>query len=145
MKLEFSAGGIVYKKYDSELPTIQFALILNHDKKWTFPKGHIERGEKPEEAAIREVGEEIGILDLKVENLLEKIDYWFVFKDEKIHKYVYFYLMEAPCNSELIPQEEEIGDAKWVTPEELKNSIHYKEDIRIVQKAFDLLKIENTK
>ncbi|AKM82802.1 TPA: NUDIX domain-containing protein [Candidatus Berkelbacteria bacterium] len=140
MKLEFSAGGIVYKKQGDD---IYFAVILNHDKQWTFPKGHIEKGEKPEEAAIREVGEEIGIPNLQIENLLEKIDYWFVFKGDKIHKFVYFYLLEAPAEAELIPQLEEVGDAQWLKPTELLDSLKYKEDFSITKKAFSLLKIDS--
>jgi len=36
-------------------------LIKNPSGVWTFPKGLVERGEKPEDAAVREVEEETGI------------------------------------------------------------------------------------
>lgn len=140
MKMEFSAGGLVYKKCDNK---IEFALIVNHDQKWTFPKGHIEKGEKPEDAAKREVGEEIGVENLTAETLLEKIDYWFIFENEKIHKFVYFYLMEAPSNTELHPQLDEVGDAQWFSPEKMTEVIHYKEDIKLIELAFEKLGIKN--
>lgn len=137
--MEFSAGGLVYKK-DKNI--IQFALVLNHDQKWTFPKGHIEKGEKPEAAAIREVSEEIGATNLKVEMLLEKIDYWFVQDGEKIHKFVYFYLMQAPLDTKLIPQLEEIGAAQWFEPNDAVKVMHYKEDANLLNQAFSRLKIK---
>jgi bis(5'-nucleosidyl)-tetraphosphatase len=42
----------------------EFLLITTTGKsdEWTFPKGHIERGELPEDAAMREVREEAGVL-----------------------------------------------------------------------------------
>lgn len=140
MKMEFSAGGLVYKKDNND---IQFALVLNHDQKWTFPKGHIEKGEKPEVTAAREVSEEIGATNLKVEMLLEKIDYWFVQDGEKIHKFVYFYLMQAPPDTRLAPQLEEIGAAQWFPPNETAKVMHYKEDANLLKQAFSRLKIKN--
>lgn len=131
MKMEFSAGGIVYKKQGD---TISFALVLNHDQKWTFPKGHIEKGEKPEAAAKREVSEEIGVQDLSVQTLIEKIDYWFVMDGEKIHKFVYFYLMEAPSTAQLSPQLNEVGDAQWFPANEVAKKLYYQEDLRLFQK-----------
>jgi 8-oxo-dGTP pyrophosphatase MutT (NUDIX family) len=40
-------------------------LMLRAYRNWDFPKGMIEAGETPQEAAIREVGEETGIHDLE--------------------------------------------------------------------------------
>jgi bis(5'-nucleosidyl)-tetraphosphatase len=47
----------------------EFLLITTTGKsdEWTFPKGHIERGELPEDAAMREVREEAGVLTEIVE------------------------------------------------------------------------------
>ncbi len=143
MKFEFSAGGIIYRHKGQEF---EFALILDSYDKWTFPKGHIEKHEKPEVAAQREVGEEIGIENLKLIKLLEKIDYWFKSPPagggQTIHKYVYFYLMEAPVEAELKPQISEIKDAQWFSPKESLNHLGYKKDSeRVLRRAFEELKI----
>ena len=61
---EVSAGGLVVDKTGTK-----GLLIGRLDPKdasherllWSLPKGHIESGESPEEAAIREVAEETGI------------------------------------------------------------------------------------
>ena len=42
---------------------IEFLLVRTSDgKKWTFPKGHVEPGEAPWEAAAREACEEAGAI-----------------------------------------------------------------------------------
>lgn len=68
-KKEFSAGGVVYKKLKINPPTGGEKLIIKfllgkHSgyHKWVLPKGLIEKGEKPEETAIRETQEEMGII-----------------------------------------------------------------------------------
>lgn len=137
MKFEFSAGGIIYKK---EKKGFKFALVQDGYHKWTFPKGKIEKGEKPEETAIREVGEEIGIKDLEIITLLEKIDYWFKDKTALIHKFVYFYLMEAAKNSVLKLQIEELEKAQWFDAPSARKTLDYKkENLRLLEKALEVL------
>lgn len=53
------AGGIVYKKEGDEI----YILMLYREEHgdWTFPKGHIEKGETREQTAKREIKEECGI------------------------------------------------------------------------------------
>jgi 8-oxo-dGTP diphosphatase len=135
--MEFSAGGLVYTRKASE---IKFALILNSYGQWTFPKGHIEKGEKPEQAAVREIAEEIGLNDLKVIELLDKIDYWFKLAGNLYHKYVYFFLIESPTAAELKPQEKEVGDALWLSADEALKRLAYKDDGPLLTKAIELLK-----
>jgi HD-GYP domain-containing protein (c-di-GMP phosphodiesterase class II)/8-oxo-dGTP pyrophosphatase MutT (NUDIX family) len=50
------AGGVVFSKSGEVL------LIQDRSGRWTFPKGHIEAGESPEQAALREIQEETGVL-----------------------------------------------------------------------------------
>ncbi len=51
---EQSAGGIVVRG-------AEVLMIRDRYGRWTFPKGHIEAGETPREAAVREVQEETGV------------------------------------------------------------------------------------
>lgn len=135
MKFEFSAGGIVYKKEGGKFC---FALILDPGKKWTFPKGKIEKKEKPEKAALRETEEELGVSDLKIMAPLGKIDYWFR-QNDLIHKFVYFFLMQAPEKTYLKYQKAEILDAQWFEVKKAKDILFYKTDLPIFKKACQIL------
>lgn len=53
------AGGIVIHKKGAET----FVLLVHrtHHGDWAFPKGHVDAGETPEQAAVREIQEECGL------------------------------------------------------------------------------------
>lgn len=139
MKMEFSAGGIVYRKINHQF---EFAIILDPYNEWTFPKGHIEKGEKPEAAALREIQEEIGLSKLKIIKLLEKTDYWFKFEEKLIHKYVYFYLIEVTGDEELVRQVSEVQAAEWVNENDIMAKIGYpKQNHILLSYAFNELGI----
>jgi len=64
-KQEFSAGGIVFKNLSPETCHLKPVFLLGKHSgyhKWVLPKGLIEVGEKPEETAIRETEEEMGVV-----------------------------------------------------------------------------------
>src|SRR5688572_5942834 len=81
---ETSAGGIAVKVEDG---IAYVACIARRNRagrlEWCLPKGHIEQGETPEEAAVREVCEETGI-SADVIQALGVIDYWFTGDDRRI-------------------------------------------------------------
>ena len=92
---EVSAGGLVV---DRSGPRPRAALIARHDRRgrlvWSLPKGHVEAGETPEDAAVREVEEETGIRG-SVLAPLGTIDFWFVAEQRRVHKTVHHYLLAA--------------------------------------------------
>src|SRR6185295_9724153 len=89
---ETSAGGVVFRLDDSR-PL--FLLIRDSYQNWGFPKGHLEGGEAPETAAVREVAEETGLTDLTVRGSIDRIDWFFRFRGHLIHKVCHFFLMET--------------------------------------------------
>lgn len=139
---EVSAGGIVFKK---EKDGIYIAFILDPFGKWTFAKGHVEPGEKSETAAIREVEEETGLKNLKMVWYLGKIDFWFKDKFQNvgatIHKFVYYYLLEAPRGARhSLQKEEKIKDLKWVPLDKAEGFSGYKDTTSVLKKAVQILR-----
>ena len=54
------AGGVVFRRVGAR-PEYLLVRARTPDGAWVFPKGHIEAGESPERAALREVFEEAGV------------------------------------------------------------------------------------
>lgn len=143
VKIEVSAGGIVFKKTERG---IFIAFILDPFNKWTFAKGHVEKNEASESAALRETKEETGIKGLKVIDYLGKIDFWFKdsFKEKgaTIHKFVYYYLLEAPADAITKPQEyEKIQEVRWVPLGDALGFSSHKDVEKVLRKAINYLKI----
>jgi 8-oxo-dGTP pyrophosphatase MutT (NUDIX family) len=102
-----AAGGCVFN--DGKL------LVIYRRDSWDMPKGKIDPGESPEQAALREVEEETGLTQLKLGSLLAITYHTYRDRKEKrILKKTYWYQMETP-QTELHPQhEEDIEKAEWV-------------------------------
>jgi 8-oxo-dGTP pyrophosphatase MutT (NUDIX family) len=108
---ETSAGGVVFRRGPDGQP--RFLLIRDSYRNWGFPKGHLESGEPPAEAARREVQEETGLTDLILHGPIRVIDWYFRFRGKTIHKYCHFFLFESR-NGDPVPQAEEgITDCAW--------------------------------
>ena len=110
-----SAGGVVIDERDGR-PWVLLIARRNAAGRpqWTLPKGRVEDGETPEEAAVREVGEETGV-QASIDRRLGTIDYWFVWRPDKVryHKYVHYFLMHhdgAPPG----PRDDEAEEVEWV-------------------------------
>lgn len=135
---ETSAGGLVV---DRGRPEPRGVLIGRLDRRgrllWSLPKGHVEAGETPEDAAIREVEEETGIRG-RVVAALGTIDYWFVAEGRRIHKTVHHYLLEA-SGGELSDQDVEVDEVAWVPLTELRERLAYAGERRLADAAAELL------
>jgi len=97
-------------------------LLVKHLKgHWGFPKGHMEKGETEIETAIREVKEETNI-DVKI-NRNFKYEEQYITDELKLKK-VTFFLAEK-IGGELLKQEKEISEVKWVALEETLNLLTF--------------------
>lgn len=136
MKIEMSAGGVVYKLKNGK-PLI--LLLKDHNNKWTFPKGLIEGSEDKLETAKREIEEEVGLKRISFVDQLSPIGYWYQWEGELIKKTVYYYLFETKGDEELVPQEEEgITEAKWFTPKKTLEIVGYrKTSVKLLKEAIE--------
>jgi 8-oxo-dGTP pyrophosphatase MutT (NUDIX family) len=104
---------------------------------WSLPKGHIEPGETAEEAAVREVEEETGIIG-RVVAPLGTIDFWFVAEDRRVHKTVHHFLLRA-LGGELSDSDVEVSEVAWVPLDELESRLAYADERRLIRRATELM------
>jgi 8-oxo-dGTP pyrophosphatase MutT (NUDIX family) len=136
---EVSAGGLVIDESGTK-----GLLIGRRDLKdatrerllWSLPKGHIEAGETPEMAAIREVHEETGI-ESEIARELGVIDFWFMASGKRIHKTVHHYLFRK-VGGTLAPQITEVDDVGWFPLEEIVNLLAYPDEKKLIAKSGEL-------
>lgn len=134
MVREFSAGGIVLK--DSKVLLIKNAAMRDPKKAyWGFPKGHINPGEKSEEAALREIKEETGI-EARIVKKLGDSRYVFTKEGEKVFKVVVFFILEY-VSGEIVPQELEVLDVGWYEADEALKMLSFKKDKEFLQQVID--------
>jgi len=107
MPVEKSAGAVVF--YRGEGGKIEYLVLQGHrgEKRWGFPKGMIEPGEKLEETALREIKEEAGLQNpILIDGFKETIRYFMKVKfeyqlsrglkmGETVLKFVTYFLAES--------------------------------------------------
>jgi len=142
-RVEISAGGIVFRRTPKG---VRIALLLDPYGKWSFAKGHVEKGETIKQAAVRETMEEMGLRNLRVITKLGRIELWFTdqyrpaTRGMLVHKYVHFFLMEAPAGMRGRPQKKElIRRIIWVSPKRLRSKSSYDDVKPLIEKAVRLL------
>jgi 8-oxo-dGTP pyrophosphatase MutT (NUDIX family) len=143
MKIQFSAGGVVYKKQAiSDKKQEAYILVSQHSQHhgWVFPKGligdHVER-EGKEETALREVKEETGI-EGKILRALNPVTYWFVLEGEKVRKTVYYFLMEY-VKGDIVKHDDEMENVEWLPKEKVEKRLTYKSDKIVWREAKELI------
>lgn len=130
---ETSAGGVVFRREADG--TTRYLLIRDSYENWGFPKGHLEPGEPPADAALREVREETGLQELIPQGALNVIDWYFRFRGKTIHKFCHFYLFESP-QGEPVPQREEgITACVWKPLSEALGTISYANARDVLEQA----------
>ncbi len=111
-KKEFKSkvyGAII--RYKDKNQETYYALIQGrYTGKWSFPKGHSNKGEEPYDCVKREVYEETGIRDLPNPTAEKRIGFG------------YYYIFDVEIKYELKPQDKkEVMNQCWVTEKELDN------------------------
>jgi diadenosine hexaphosphate hydrolase (ATP-forming) len=127
---EFSAGGIVTRK--GEVLLVQVQTLLG-EKVWSYPKGHVESGETPEAAALREVHEETG-WECEILGPIKETHYTFYRGPKFVRKRVQWYWMKALKESGK-PDADEVSAVQWCKFDEARELLHYPDDWGLLEAA----------
>lgn len=136
-KKAVSSGGVVYRLKDGEIEVI--LISPTGSRTWGLPKGGLQEGETPEQAAKREVREETGV-DGAIVTKIDDIKYWFSSGRVKTRffKTVHFYLVRYLRGS-TDQHDWEVQEARWVPIEEAEQMLTYENERRIMRKAASLI------
>ena len=122
-----AAGGLVVRE-SAGLVEVAIVHRPRHDD-WSLPKGKLEKGEGFEEAALREVEEEIGF----TARLLEELPSVSYLDRKGRTKLVRYWLME-PLEGEFSPHDE-VDELRWLTRREAADLLTYDHDRELVGEA----------
>ncbi len=154
-----SAGGFVFFE-DPRTHKLFVSLLKTTDGQYVIPKGHIQKNEKPEEAATREVKEELSLVGNipKIVSFLGVDSYEFILEDGGINhfKNVHLYVFESNEKMNIKPLKEEgFEAAEWflfnVALEKIsfdkenllkaRQSFYYNKSVKIYKNLSDVLSI----
>jgi 8-oxo-dGTP pyrophosphatase MutT (NUDIX family) len=129
---EFSAGGVVVRGAQVVVivPTRRAA---DGSRVLALPKGHIDPGETPIEAATREVREETGIIGEPVCELGES-RYWYRRDGRTIGKTVQFFLFEH-VEGDTADHDDEVEEVRWMDLREALTALSHAAEREMVELA----------
>ena len=133
-----SAGGIVVR-YEAGRPQLVVGSRRRErdGRTWTLPKGTPQHDETREETALREVGEETG-LEVRITGRLDQIEYSFVQSGTRIHKTVYYFLME-PVGGDLDRHDHEFEQVRWIDFADAASVLTFETERALVAQAANAL------
>ena len=141
MPKEVSAGVIIFRRNRE----IKYLLLHReaHERyreTWDFSSGNVEAREGEERAARREAEEETGIKDLEFIPDFKEKTFWFYRREGKtIYKEVVYFLAET--KTEEVKVSTEHSSYEWLTYDDAKNRLTFKNAKVILEKAYKFLSL----
>jgi 8-oxo-dGTP pyrophosphatase MutT (NUDIX family) len=129
---EFSAGGVVVKD-DCVLVIVPKRRAADGRQVLALPKGHVDAGETPEQAAAREVREEGGV-DVELVDALGDVRYWYRREGRPVPKRVSFFLFRYR-GGDPADHDDEIEQARFIPLAQAREQLTYEGEREMVARA----------
>ncbi|HEX3910535.1 MAG TPA: NUDIX domain-containing protein [Solirubrobacteraceae bacterium] len=136
---ERSAGGVVVRG-EEVVVIVPTRRASDGSSVVALPKGHIDPGETPLQAAVREVREETGIVAEPVTELGET-RYWYRRDGQTIPKSVSFYLFKY-IEGDTADHDDEVEEARWVGLKDAEGELSHAAEREMVARAIAYLETE---
>jgi len=127
-----ASGGVVWRRGPGGIEVVVVHRPRYGD--WSLPKGKLDPGEGWEEAALREVEEEVG-LRCRLGAELPSVDY----TDGKGRAKVVRYWLMEPEEEPAFEPNEEVDAMRWLAPAAAEAVLSYPRDAELVRTAADRL------
>jgi 8-oxo-dGTP pyrophosphatase MutT (NUDIX family) len=125
-------SGAIIVRMDAQEPKVLLVTAKRNPRNWIFPKGHIEKGESPEDAALREAEEEAGVVG-KLIGPVGVLEYRFLGLKARVEYFL------AVLKREKGPPE--VGREKaWCGLDDALERLTYKNTRKLLRKAWKLLR-----
>jgi 8-oxo-dGTP pyrophosphatase MutT (NUDIX family) len=129
---EVSAGGVVVRG-DEVVVIVPTRRSASGHKVLALPKGHVDPGETPAQAAQREVREEAGV-EAALVGRLGEVRYWYQRDGRRIPKLVTFFLFDY-VGGDVADHDHEVEEARWIPLEQAGRMLTYKGEREMVERA----------
>jgi 8-oxo-dGTP pyrophosphatase MutT (NUDIX family) len=129
--LIYKQSGAIVVRLDGEEPQVLLVTAKRNPKRWIFPKGHIEKGETAEEAALREAREEAGVVGQPI-GPAGTLEYRFLGAGFRVEYFL------AVLKREAGPPEKG-RDREWCSFQEALERLRFKNTRKLLRKAWSLL------
>ena len=138
MKWQHSAGLIPFLEKHGKRKYLLLLSALTKSELWEFPKGHIEKGEDAQTAAVREFREETGIQGLELIPGFKKVlRYFYRTEDGLVGKTVTYFLTKTKSDQVFLSSESK--DYVWVSVKEAIERIKHQNIRELLLAAEDHL------
>jgi len=138
MEQSKSAGAVIYYLDSGKV----YFLLLKYPTYWGFAKGWIEKNETEEQTAVREIGEETGLENVKIIPGFRHEQRWmFRFEGKMIGRYAAYFLVrvskEDAAKTNISDEHDEFA---WLSYEEAIKKIKVKQNKEMLAIALEFVK-----
>jgi 8-oxo-dGTP pyrophosphatase MutT (NUDIX family) len=138
---EISAGGVVIRGesgHEQVVVIVPTRRAADGSRVLGLPKGHVDPGERPIEAAMREVREETGVIVAEPVCELGESRYWYRRDGRTIPKTVTFYLF-SHVSGDTSDHDDEVLEARWIDLRDALLELSYEGEREMVALALAYL------